>query len=131
MEAERIREVFSAFGPVRVRRMFGGIGVYADDLIFALVVDGELFLKADAQTSADFRAEGCAPFAYGTKKGRIAVMSYWRAPERLLDDPDEMAHWARRALVVAQTAVVTKPKSAGASTAKRRATHPAISDGDA
>ena len=70
--------------------------------MFGLVFDGQIFLKADAATAADFEREGCTPFEYGTKTGKRAVMSYWRLPDRLYDDPDDLALWAKRALAAAQ-----------------------------
>src|ERR671925_1076313 len=96
-DPEHLKEIFAAFGPVSVRRMFGGAGVYAEGTMFALVADGELYLKADEETIPAFRAAGAGPFVYGAK-GRRVVMSYWRLPDRLLDEPDELAEWARAAL---------------------------------
>jgi DNA transformation protein len=99
---DHIVEMFASFGPVAVRRMFGGAGIYADGVMFALLADGEIYLKADATTQGDFEAEGMGPFAYETGKGKRAVMSYWRMPARLYDEPEELARWARAALAVAQ-----------------------------
>jgi DNA transformation protein and related proteins len=109
VDPETIRDLFSAFGAVHVRRMFGGAGVYAGGVMFGLVSDGQIFLKADAATAADFKREGSAPFAYATKTGKRAVMSYWRLPDRLYDDADALAQWASTALAVAQRCAV-KPK---------------------
>ena len=95
VDPEYIQELFAAFGAVQVRRMFGGAGLYADGVMFGLVFEGQIFLKADAATAPDFGREGCAPFEYGTKTGKRAIMSYWRMPDRLYDDPDELAQWAR------------------------------------
>ncbi len=91
MDADFIRELFSSFGPVSVRRMFGGAGIYADGVMFALVSDDVIFLKAGAQNLPDFEREGMPPFAYTAKNGKRAVMSYRRMPDRLYDDPDELA----------------------------------------
>ena len=66
-DSERIAELFSAYGPVEVRRMFGGAGVFADGLMIALSVDGVLFLKADGATIPEFEREGLRPFSYQTK----------------------------------------------------------------
>jgi len=96
-----ITEQMTGFGPVSARRMFGGAGVFRDGLMFALIVDEVLYFKADQTTEADFRGEGLSPFAYETKNNRRTVMSYWRAPERCLDDPDEMTDWCRKAFAVA------------------------------
>jgi DNA transformation protein and related proteins len=106
MEREFIRELFAAFGPITVKRMFGGAGIWSEGLMFALVFDGAIFLKVDAASISDFEREGSAPFVYtrAKSKGRVgrASLSYWRLPERLYDDPDELAIWAARALAIAQ-----------------------------
>ncbi|MEI8154508.1 MAG: TfoX/Sxy family protein, partial [Hyphomicrobiales bacterium] len=82
--------------------MFGGAGVFADGLMIALVVDGVIFLKADAATIPPFEREGMAPFNYGTTRGTRTLTSYWRMPERLYDDADELAGWARHAMDAAR-----------------------------
>jgi DNA transformation protein len=109
-DPEELKELFSAFGPVSIRRMFGGVGIFADGLMIALVSDGEIFLKADEQTIPTIEAEGSRPFTYGAKNRRV-VMSYWRLPERLLDDPDELGNFARAALGAAHRAQAKKIKS--------------------
>jgi len=81
--------------------MFGGAGIYADGSMFALVADGVIYLKADERNAPDFDRERLAPFTYQTKAGRRGVMSYRRMPDRLYDDPDELATWARAALAAA------------------------------
>jgi DNA transformation protein len=100
--------------------MFGGAGVYADGVMFALVADGAIFLKADEANTPDFEREGLPPFQYQTKNGSRAVMSYWRMPERLYDDPDELAQWAARALAAAhrQKRSAARPRRATAAQAK-------------
>jgi DNA transformation protein len=108
-----IQELFSAFGVVAVRRMFGGAGIYADGTMFALVADGVIYLKADELSTPAFERESLPPFTYETKDGKRGVMSYRRMPERLYDDPDELATWARAALAAAQrTGVRAVKKSA-------------------
>ena len=106
MDPEFIRELFALFRPVTVKRMFGGAGIYAEGLMFALVFDGAIFLKVDDASIPDFQREGSQPFVYTRAKspGRIgrASLSYWRLPERLYDDPDELAVWAARALGIAE-----------------------------
>jgi len=93
-----IAELFSAFGPVRVRRMFGGAGIFADGTMFGLVAGGVIYLKTDERTIPAFEREGLGPFTYATKTGTRSLTSYWRIPERLYDDPDELARWAAQAL---------------------------------
>jgi DNA transformation protein and related proteins len=101
-DPDYIAELFSQFGPVAVRRMFSGAGVFADGLMIALVVDGVIYLKADAEIVPRFEGEGLPPFSYKTKEGRRTLMSYWRMPERLYDDPEELAGWARQSMAAAR-----------------------------
>ena len=106
MDPEFINDLFAPFGPVTVRRMFGGAGIYREGLMFALVFDGAIFLKVDDASIPDFEREGSRPFVYTRAKspGKIgrASLSYWRLPERLYDDPEDLARWAERALAIAQ-----------------------------
>ena len=106
MDPEFIRELFAPFGPVTVKRLFGGSGISSDGLTFALVFDGAIFLKVDDDSIPDFEHEGSRPFVYTRAKspGRFGrhSLSYWRLPERLYDDPDELAVWAGRALAIAE-----------------------------
>jgi DNA transformation protein len=112
MDADRIVEAFAAFGPVVVRKMFGGFGIYSEGTMFALAHDGHMYLKADRNDAAAFEREGQGPFSYTAKGGKRVVMSYWRLPDRLYDDPDELAVWARASLAVAlgSKRPATKPK---------------------
>jgi DNA transformation protein len=106
LDPEFIRELFSQFRPVTVKRMFGGAGLYCEGLMFGLVFDGAIFLKVDETSIPDFEREGSRPFVYTRAKspGRVGrhSLSCWRLPERLYDDPDELAVWAGRALATAE-----------------------------
>jgi DNA transformation protein len=122
-----IRDLFAPFGAVTVKRMFSGAGIFADGLMFGLVVRDVIYLKVDAGNQADFEREGCAPFTYmrGKKSGRPRehALPYWRLPERLYDDPDELAEWARRAFAVAERKKFAPGKRATAKrSSSRRAT---------
>ena len=101
-DPDYIAELFSQFGPVTVRRMFSGAGIFADGLMIALVVDGVIYLKADDSFVPLFEREGQAPFSYRTRDGKRTLNSYWRMPERLYDEPDELAEWARLSLAAAR-----------------------------
>ncbi len=109
-DPEAIRELFSTFGTVSVRRMFGGHGVFAGGIMFALESDGELYLKADDLTIPKLAAENSEPFVYKAK-GREIALSYWKLPERLYDEPDEFAGFAREAFGAAQRAAGGKAKA--------------------
>lgn len=114
MSPDGIRELFSAFGSVTVRRMFGGAGLYLEATMFALVHDGVIYLKADDHNADAFERENLPPFTYTTKAGERGVMSYRRMPERLYDDPEELAVWAREALAAARRGAMRKPARSGA-----------------
>ena len=89
-------ELFASIGPVRVRRMFGGHGIYVDDLFVAIVTGDSLYLKADQQTSPAFEQAGGTRFAYRTK-GRSVSLQFWTPPAHALDSPGLMEPWARLA----------------------------------
>jgi DNA transformation protein and related proteins len=114
-----IGELFAAFGQVTVRRLFGGAGIYAEETMFALVHDGLIYLKVDQHNAAAFEREKLAPFTYTTRHGKREAMSYRRMPDRLYDDPEELAVWAREALAAARRPPVRKA-SAKKKSQKRR-----------
>ncbi|MBC8049434.1 MAG: TfoX/Sxy family protein [Chitinophagales bacterium] len=97
---EFIKEQLERLGVISIRPMFGGAGVYCDGVMFALIAYETLYFKADKQTISGFEAEGMEPFTY-EGKAKPVKMSYWRAPERLFDDTDEMKNWAEAALSAA------------------------------
>ncbi len=106
MDPDFIRELFAQFRPVTTKRLFGGAGLYCEALMFGIVFDGAIYLKVDETSIADFEREGSRPFVYTRARspGRVGrqSLSYWRLPERLYDDPDELAVWAGRALAIAE-----------------------------
>ena len=101
-------ELLSPLGTVRVRRMFGGWGLYVDDLFIAIIAFERLYLKADAASRAAFEQAGCEPFVYDAK-GQAVSLGYWTAPAEALDAPAFMEPWARRAMQAALAARAAKP----------------------
>ena len=98
MENDAIVDLFAGLGLVRIRRLFGGKGIYFDGVIVAIVVRGELMLKADAVSAPDFAAAGARQWTYtGSRHGKLVAMPYWTVPDSAVDDPDEFASWARKA----------------------------------
>ncbi|WP_418318416.1 TfoX/Sxy family protein [Piscinibacter sakaiensis] len=91
--AAHCRDLLAPLGTVRIRRMFGGHGIYLDDLFIAIIAAGTLYLKTDATSVERFRDAGCRPFEYETRDGRH-TMSYWSAPEEAMETPEAMAPWA-------------------------------------
>jgi DNA transformation protein and related proteins len=126
MDPEFIRDLFVPFGPVVVRRMFGGAGLFREGLMFGLEFDGTLFLRVDEHSIPDFEREGSRPFVYTRAKspGKVGrdSTSYWRLPERLYDDPEELVVWAERAFAIAQRKKTTSRARIRAKQPKRSAT---------
>lgn len=110
--AAHVRELLEPLGAVRTKRMFGGAGVYAGDLMFGLIAGETLYLKVDDTTQGAFEAAGSGPFVFGMKDGSSASLRYWRLPDEAADDPQEAARWARLGLDAALRA--KKPKKARA-----------------
>jgi DNA transformation protein len=94
--ADFLKDAFREFGPVQVRRMFGGEGVFYDGVMIGLVADDMLYLKADATSVAEFKALDLAQFQY-PKGDKLVGMSYYQAPEGAMEDPSEMRTWAELA----------------------------------
>ena len=97
MDRDAIEEMFQALGPVTIKRMFGGKGIYHEGRILAVEVDGEILLKADARSGPEFEAAGSRQWSYEGKKGKPVTMPYWTIPDEAFDDPEEMGVWVRRA----------------------------------
>ena len=121
VDADYIQDVFSEFGRVTIRRMFGGAGIYFDGTMFALSSDDLIYLKADDDLISDFEKAGSSPFSYDTKEGRRFLTSYWRLPDHLYDDRDELAEWAKRSVAFARRKAASKnaPKKKRAKPQKR------------
>jgi DNA transformation protein len=130
MDRDFLLDLFAGFGPVTLRRMFSGYGVSRDGINFALVLRGAIYLRADERTIPRFETEGAKPFQYTARGKTVTLGSYWQLPERLYDDVDELAGWARDAFEAARQAQVLKKakkpkahvkKAAKAGTPKTRA----------
>lgn len=98
------KDLFGELGPVTANRMFGGAGLYADGVMFALVAFDQFFMKVDAPLAAKYEAAGSEAFVYDTKNGPRRIGGLWRLPDSALDDPDEALDWARQSLTVALAA---------------------------
>jgi DNA transformation protein len=114
---DHVLELLAPLGRVTARGMFGGHGIYLDGLMFAIVLDDTLYLKADEMNVREFQARRLEPFTYA-RRGRMTSLNYYRAPEEALDAPHQMAPWARTAFSAALRAkrVRSQPSS------RRRAT---------
>ena len=107
-------DLFSGLGAVHARRMFGGAGLYAGAVMFALVDEGRIYLKTDAALQAELAAAGARSWIYtergGPRAGVPQETSYWSLPESALDEPEEACAWARRALAIAEARKAAAPK---------------------
>jgi DNA transformation protein len=121
--ADFLREQLAPLGTVAVRRMFGKTGVFCDGLMFAMVTDDTLYFRVDDHNREAFKeAASFAPLNY-EKKGETIDLSFWRAPERLFDQPDELVTWAREAMGAAhRVAAKRKRPDAISKSGKRRPT---------
>ena len=95
-----VMELLAPFGNVRARRMFGGHGIFRDELMFGIIADETLYLKADDENKANFEARGLERFVY-YKKGKPMYLSYYQAPEEALDNSGDMLAWAQKSFAAA------------------------------
>jgi DNA transformation protein len=106
-------DLFSGMGGVSARRMFGGAGLYAHGVMFALIDDDRIYLKVDEALKAELVAQGSQAWIYTEKKGPKAGVpqetSYWSLPDPACEDPDEACAWGRRALAVASAIKASAP----------------------
>lgn len=105
-------------GPVRARRMFGGWGLYAQELFVALIANERLYLKADDTTRPSFEAAGSRQFFYEAR-GQATTMGYWTVPDEALDAQPLFAPWARLALQAAVAARALRPAPTGRASSRR------------
>jgi DNA transformation protein len=110
--AEFLREQLAPLGRVTMRRMFGKTGVFCNGFMLGMVRDNTLYFRVDTDNRAAFReAESFPPLNYA-KRGSTIDLSFWRAPERLFDEPDELVTWARAALAAARRVAAKRERTA-------------------
>jgi DNA transformation protein len=120
--AEFLREQLAPLGRVTMRHMFGKTGVFCDGLMFGMVTDNMLYFRVDDHNRAAFKeAESVPPLNY-EKQGCTIDLSFWRAPERLFDEPDELVTWARVALAAARRIATKRKRTAPTQKSKPRPT---------
>ncbi len=106
--ANYIVDTLTDFGTVTTRAMFGGIALYKDGLIFAIVVRDTLYFKVDSSTRPEYEALGSSPFTYQMKE-KTGTMSYWEVPLEIIDDSEQLVQWAETAYL-ASARSIKKPK---------------------
>ncbi|HEY2033216.1 MAG TPA: TfoX/Sxy family protein [Rhizomicrobium sp.] len=121
MDAHRFDDLFAEFGPIRLRRFFGGEGIVVDEVMIGMVFSDVIYFKTDEETRKAFIAEKTKPFSFLKRStGETIVTTWFALPDRLYDDPEELAQWARAALDVARAAETKKAKKKPVKTAKKK-----------
>jgi DNA transformation protein and related proteins len=110
--AEFLREQLAPLGRVTMRRMFGKTGVFCDGAMLGMVTENTLYFRVDDHNRVTFKeAESLPPLNY-EKKGSVIDLAFWRVPERLFDEPDELVDWARAALAAAHRVAAKRERTA-------------------
>jgi DNA transformation protein len=108
-DPHRFDDLFCEFGPIRLRRFFGGEGIYAGDVMIGMVFGDTIYFKTNEETRRPFLEEKSKPFSFLKRStGETIVTTWFSLPDRLYDEPDALAEWARAALRVAKTAPAAK-----------------------
>jgi DNA transformation protein len=105
-----VLEQLAALSQVRARRMFGGVGLYSDDIFFAIISDDTVYLRVDDLSRADFVARGMAAFRPYADRPEVS-MSYFEVPADVLEDAGTFVEWSRRAVAAAPAATRSRPTS--------------------
>lgn len=111
---DHVADQLRGFGPMAIRRMFGGAGLFRGGLMFGLVARDALYFKVGDANRAAYLAAGAKPFAYQRRGAPAVLVSYYEVPASVFDDPDALADWARAAFSAAQA------RSAAAKTTSKR-----------
>jgi DNA transformation protein len=110
--AEFLREQLAPLGRITMRRMFGKTGVFCDGAMLGMVTENTLYFRVDDDNRATFEEARSFPPLNYAKKDVLIDLSFWRAPDRLFDDPDELLEWARAALAAAHRIALKRQKTA-------------------
>ena len=97
-----VLEQLAGVKSVRARAMFGGVGLYAGDVFFGILAADTLYLKVDDSNRGRYEAAGME--AFKPYAGKSMTMSYYKVPAGVIEDPDELAVWARASVRVAMSA---------------------------
>ncbi|MGL4960697.1 MAG: TfoX/Sxy family protein [Inquilinus sp.] len=98
-------------GPIATRRMFGVTGLFCEGVMFGVIAEDALYLRVDDHNRAVFQeAEAFPPLSY-EKQGRTIDLSFWRVPDRLFDEPDELIDWAQAGLAAAHRVAAAGPRA--------------------
>lgn len=110
--AEFLHEQLAPLGGLTMRRMFGKTGVFCHGLMFGMIADDTLYVRVDDHNRSIFEEAASMPPLNYAKQGRTIDLSFWRVPERLLDEPDELVVWARAAVAAARRVAADRKQAA-------------------
>jgi DNA transformation protein len=110
--AEFLRAALAPLGRVTLRRMFGKTGVFCDGLMLGMVADNVLYFRVDDHNRAAFAEAAAFPPLSYEKQGSSIDLAFWRAPERLFDEPEALLEWARLALAAAGRVAAKRGRTA-------------------
>ena len=96
---QMILDQLSGWGGVSVRKMFGGVGLYRDTIMFGLIYDKILYFRTDSENLEEYKNAGSEPFQ---PPGRKMIMPYWEVPIDILEDHTEVCEWANQAFKAAK-----------------------------
>jgi DNA transformation protein len=108
-----LREQLAPLGLLQARRMFGKTGVFCGGVMIGMIADDMLYLRVDDQNRTTFAEAAAAPPLNYLKQGRAIDLAFWRVPDRLFDEPEELVTWARAALAAAQRVAAKREKTEG------------------
>ena len=118
---DHLRDLFSPFGVITIRKMFGGAGIYCDGRFFAIADDDDVWLKVDDVSRAEFEDAGLKPFEI-EMQGKKGTMSYYKPPDDIYDDEDALRRWTGLALDAAARSKKPAKKSASKKTLNKKST---------
>ena len=110
--AEFLREQLAPLGRITLRRMFGKTGVFCDGVMLGVVTENTLYFRVDEENRETFREAAAFPPLNYVKQGQTIDLAFWRVPERLFDQPDELVTWARAALAAARRVAANRERTA-------------------
>ncbi|HXA21216.1 MAG TPA: TfoX/Sxy family protein [Acetobacteraceae bacterium] len=110
--ADFLREQLAPLGHITLRRMFGKTGVFCNGLMLGMVTDNTLYFRVDDHNRTIFKEAASSPPLNYEKQGRAIDLAFWRAPERLFDEPDELVRWGQAALAAARRVAAKRGRTA-------------------
>ncbi len=100
-----VQDQLTEFGEIEIKKMFGGIGIFKEGLMFAKIGGDTFRLKVDESNQKDYEEKGMKPFFSEKKK---KGMPYWEVPQDILEDRKELASWATKSFEIAKSLAANK-----------------------